>query len=211
MTVLAVGIIVISWCILAIWSIGKARNDAERARQLIHDLAQLRVGQSTIDDVIGLSTKYGGKVGGMHHTFDTVKNPTSINPQTSEVSFGFSNRWQHLLCRSPLIGLTVQITVENGVDIKHLIYAEEYLHSKSITIDGFGVLLEEVRSGRQDNAVAVEMGRVYASATITTEATTAERTAMYDLNLICLSKLRGCNSSEEIAPGLSRLANHRGY
>jgi len=202
------------WGVAAGWSVCETRSARIQAERFLAEVAQLHVGTSTVSQVTPLATKYHGHVVPRDARIDF--SPPSImrsalsllrvsgttaagSPGAScRVNFRFDNRWQHWFCFSPLTEFGATVSIRDNV-VDHLSFGlQAFLPGPSDCV----VLIREYRKGQRDSAFSPRVNPALVILSLTPEATPAQRTAAYSINIGCLTKLRGCRDTREMAPAI---------
>lgn len=201
----------LTWAISAFLAIRHTATVRIQAGQFLTDVKQLRAGESRIDQVTSLMSKY--HVDWIATNAPPVHPPalTSIFSHHSEfpentsgpgihrrVDFVFDNRWQHWLCFSPFTFAFGTVWVKNNM-------VDSY-STGLIAFRSFNGAIDVTESPRSVQSETFSVHRKNGlHVRLTAAATSEQRAAAYDFNLGCLTRLRGCGTIGEVAPRLSQL------
>ena len=187
--------------LLLVCALGQAYRARARGNAFLSDLRQLRVGQSMLDDVLRIKTKYQGR----SWSEDKV-----CGQDQCIVNFSFDNKWLYRFGLVPGTGFIGGLTVSKGI----LVRIDLALQSNP----KFDAIMDEIPA--EPNVPAYTVGGKelvsrpaysYVWAHITSAASQDERDRVYAFNLKCLTKLGGRKDSNELLPILRPLseAEHR--
>jgi len=194
--ILLVGI----WGLLAILAAYETRRTRNEAEEFLAELVRLRVGESTFDQVAPLITTYHGEWWRPRPLAPDERDVTPCAYPYRQVEFVFENRWLHWVLFAP------RTLFDGGVHIKD---NRVCFRSMGIitTAGGIrGVSVDEFREGRKARPFSVVVLNDFETlVTMTAAATAVQRAAAYSINLDCLTKLRGCRHTMEMAPAIWRL------
>jgi hypothetical protein len=206
-TLVLVGI----WGVAAGWSVRETRSARIQAERFLAEVVKLQVGTSRVEQVAPLVTKYheDWKLADaplvlppsvLHSLLSSLRmspKATSKIPGAScRVDFLFDNRWQHWLCFSPLTRFGATVSVRDNV-VDHISVGLQTFQE-----GGPVVAIREYREGQRASAFSSRVGPSLALVSLTPGATPAQRTAAYSINIGCLTKLRGCRDTREMAPAI---------
>jgi hypothetical protein len=175
--------------LLLICALGQAYRARARGNAFLSDVRQLRVGQSTYDDVLRIKTKYEGR----SWSEDKACDDQCI------VNFSFDNKWLYHFGLVPGTMFIGGLTVSKGI----LVRIDLTFQSNP----KFDAMTDEIPA--KPNVLAYEVGgkqfisrRAYSYvwAHITSAASQDERQKVYAFNLKCLTKWGGCKDSNELLP-----------
>jgi len=204
------------WIVAAGWSIHQTRSVRRQAERFLAEVIQLQVGTSTVSQVTPLATKYHGDVVPRDATPDfsppsimrsvlslfrvSGGSASGIVGTSCRVDFRFDNRWQHWLCFSPLTRFGATLLIRDSV-VDHLsLGLQTILSGPSDCV----VLIREYHKGQRDSGFPSRADPAVVIVSLSPEATPAQRAAAYSISLGCLTKLRGCRDTSEMAPAVPR-------
>lgn len=208
-TVALVGI----WAVLAALSVQKTHSVRIQAEHFLADIVQLQVGTSTVEQVAPLAAKYHGEwkpsnapygppasiISSIRSYFRISDNTSSRIPGAScRVGFNFDNRWQHWMCFSPLTTFGATVFIRNNLLVHMIVGLDTFQNVDSYS----AVVVEEFRKGQRDSEFSSRVNPAVAIVCLTPGSTPAQRTAAYSINIGCLTKLRGCRDTREMAPAI---------
>ena len=182
--------------LLLICALGKAYRARAKGNAFLSDVRQLRVGQSTYDDVLRIKTKYEGR---------PWSEDKACDRDQCIVNFSFDNKWLYHFGLVPGTMFIGGLTVRQGT----LVRIDLALQSNPT----FDAMMEEISA--EPNVLAYEVGGkqlisrpayTYVWAHITSAASQDERQKVYAFNLKCLTKWGGCKDSNELLPILRHLS-----
>jgi hypothetical protein len=187
--------------LLPIWAMGQAYRARAKGNAFLWDVRQLRVGQSTYDDVLKIRTKYEGR---------SWSEDKACDRDQCNVNFSFDNKWLYRFGLVPGTMFIGGLTVSRGT----LVRIDLALQSNP----KFDAMMEEISA--EPSVLAYEVGGKelvsrpaysFVWAHITSAASQDERDRVYAFNLKCLTKLGGCKDSNQLLPILRPLsqAEHR--
>jgi hypothetical protein len=167
---------------------------AYHARAMAHgflsDVRNLRIGQSTLDDVLRIRTNYESR--------STVES-NGCDQILCILDFAFDNRWLFHFGLAPGSMFTGSLTVRRGMLVRVRISLLSNPQNDAAT--------EEVPAAPDLSAYEVGGKKFNLSHTysyvwvrITSAATSDERQKAYAFNLACLTKWGGCKDSNELLP-----------
>jgi hypothetical protein len=185
--------------LLAAYETYATRNEAE---QFLAELVRLRVGESTFDQVAPLIAIYHGKWLRSRPLAPGEPDVTPCGYPYRQVEFVFQNRWLHWVLFAPRTTFGASLQLKDGRVC--------FRSVGMITTAGGvrGVDVNEFREGRMPWPFSPVLNLWEMPVTMTTAATAAQRAAAYSLNLDCLTKLRGCRDTREMAPAVWRLSSN---
>lgn len=178
------------WLLLAAFAVYRTHATQVEAEHFVEDLRQLQVGHSTADQITRLANRYRGQ---------WRKNPTSENvPPCGSgariVDFVFENRWLHWFLFAPFTRFSATIYVK---DNRACFRSMGMFNS----VGGFtGVHVTEFRESPISRSFDSQLNLVKAVITMDAGATSQGRAAAFSVNLDCLSQLRGCRDTRQMAP-----------
>jgi hypothetical protein len=176
--------------ILLACALGQAYRARAMANAFLSDVRELRVGQSTYDDVLRIRTNY--------------KNRSSVEASECDqnlctLDFSFDNRWLYHFGLVRGSRFTGSLRVNKGVLVRVRLSLLSDPRNDAMT--------EEVPAAPDLSAYEVGgkklnsgQGYSYVWAQITSAASTDERQRAYAFNLACLTKWGGCKDSNELLP-----------
>ena len=190
-------LIIIPVCVVAFLSVllACALVQAFEARAdcnaFLSDIRNLRVGESTYDDVVRIHATY--------------RNRSSVEGNTCErnlciLDFSFENIWLYHSGLVPGARFVGSLTIRNGVLVKvNLTLSSNPGYDATTTeetSDNLNVKAYEV-GGRKFQS---DQRYSYVWAHITSAASEEQRRAAYAFNLACLTRFGGCKDANEILP-----------
>ncbi len=182
------------WGVLAILAAYETYTTRNEAGDFLADLMQLQVGKSSFDQVAPLIAIYHGEWRRYPPVPPGEMDVTPCGSGARIVEFVFENRWIHWGLFAP------QTTFFADIDLKDNCVCFRSM-GLITTAGGFhGVQVQEFREGRISRSFEVGLNLYRTLITMTAAATTAQRTAAYSVNLDCLTRLRGCRDTREMAP-----------
>lgn len=173
----------------------QAYRAREFGNEFLSDARNLRVGQSTYEDVLRIRAKYRSR---------SLNDLGSCDQNSCETGFSGGNKWLYHLGLVPGAVFIGGLTVRQGVLVKiSATYAcnPGYDANTEETVGGSPVSAYEVRHKQAVSALVYKSIWVH----ITSAATPAQRERAYAYNLSCLTKLGGCKDANEILPLLRKL------
>lgn len=201
------------WIVAAGWSVHETRLVRIQAERFLAEVSQLQVGISTVSQVTPLATGYHGDVvprdaspdfppslmRSVLSLFRVSRSTASGIPGAScRVDFLFDNRWQHWLCFSPFTRFGATVSVRDNV-VDHLsVGLQTFRNGASDCV----VDIREYCKGQRASTFSSRVNPVLVILSLTPEATPAQRAAAYSINTGCLTKLRGCRDTREMAPAI---------
>ena len=198
------GLIVLvgAWGVLAEFAVYKTRETRLEAEQFLSEFVRLRVGESTVERVAPLIEIYHGSWWRSRPLEPGERDMTPCGHPFSQVEFVFENRWLQWVLLSPRTAFDATIQLKDDrVCFRSM--------GMTTTAGGWHIVdVGEFRRGRMPWPFNPQVNLWKMLVTMTAAATDAQRAAAYSINLDCLSKLRGCHDTREMAPALWRLSGH---
>jgi len=163
---------------------------SSHAKIFLREAVALRLRESTQDQVQALVQRFNGHV-----------EPRSSDSMGYSYVVIFENTWLRYLRLAPLTRLSITLGTSDGV----LVYRRVFLTSSDS-----GALVEEWLSWpgylpgapfHISGSSSGERYRVFVD--LTPDASPAQHTAAYDLNVNCLSKIGGCVKPEQLIPSVT--------
>jgi hypothetical protein len=195
-------LLVVAWGLLAFLAAYETIRTRKQAEEFRAELARLRVGESTLDQVMPLIATYHGEWWRPRPLALDERDVTPCGYPYRQVEFKFENRWLHWVLFAP------RTRFGGGVHLKDNRVC--FRSMGMITTAGGirGVNVNESREGREAHPFARLLNPWKTVVIMTAAATIEQRTAAYSFNLDCLTNLRGCPDAMEMAPAIWRLGTH---
>jgi hypothetical protein len=195
-------ILLAAWGVLADFAVYKTRETGLEAEQFLSEFVRLRVGESTVDRVAPLIETYHGEWWQSRPLEPGEPDMTPCGHPFSQVDFVFENRWLHRVLFAPRTIFDASIQLKDN---------RVCFRSAGMITTAGGVRamhVDEFREGRLPWPFKAVLNLWNMPVSMTAAATDAQRAAAYSINLDCLTKLRGCHDTREIAPAIWRLSSH---
>jgi hypothetical protein len=191
-----------AWGVLAEFAVYKTRETRLEAEQFLSEFIRLRVGESTDVRVDPLIETYHGNWWRSRPLEVGEPDMTPCGHPFSQVDFAFENRWLHRVLFAPRTTFYASIQLkDNRVCFRSM--------GMTTTAGGWHIVdVGEYREGRMPWPFSPVHNLWRMPVTMTAAATDAQRAAAYSINLDCLTKLRGCHDTREMAPAIWRLSGH---
>ena len=174
----------------------KTHRARTEAGKFLTALMQIQVGQATMHQVRPLVREWGGK---WRAARTSSRSPCGGG--ASVVDFIFDNRWAHWFLFAPLTSFDADLYVkENSVCFRSVELVTMAGHSAS------AAYVSESRKSPLPVPFSVSLNPANSGVAMDAGATPQERTAAYAINLDCLTKLRGCRDTREMAPAMWEIA-----
>ena len=186
----AVVLICALWTTLVGVATYKAHATKVKAEHFLANLRHLEVGNSTMQDVREPADEYGGK----WHRGLTSHDVPPCGSGASVVDFVFENLWMHWLVRAPLTRFSATIYLKDDL----MCFRTAGIFDTAGGFAGFDV--QEFRESPLPGSFRLHLNPFKTIITMTVAATPSQRMAAYSINLDCLTKLRGCRDTREMAP-----------
>ena len=172
---------------------GNAFSTREAAKALLRDVGGIRVGEATYAEAVKLSTKYA-----VYRT--AASEPCS--PTMCNYSFGFDNEWLSRLHLVPGTVLTVQVYVSDGkVTWIELMMGTSGIGGAIAVVQEFPSLKTGPHFAAGGKVVTHNPWHaLQTNVQFTADAPTIDKERALAFNLSCLTKLGGCEFSEEMLP-----------
>jgi len=191
--------LIVIWALLGALLIYRLHRTRLQAERFLISFKTLEVGRSRINEVSSLATKYHGA----WRSRPTSGAGSPCGDGASVVEFVFDNYLLHKFYGYSMTRFDATIYVKDSLVCFRSISMDTVVHG----VDGMydGVFVEEFR--RTPFSAPFSAGRldhVEVSVTMDVRAPADARDAALTFNLDCLTKVRGCRDTEEIAPAIWR-------
>jgi len=182
-----------AWAILATVAVYRTHEARIEADDFSREFVKLQVQKSGIDVVTSLVRKYHGS----WRDYATPSNSESPCGGNAEIAdFIFDNTWLHRLFLAPLTEYSATIYVKSDCVCFRSLGIWD-------TVERFtGVHIQEFSEAPAMHSFYSRLMLPKAVIVMDTHAPAEARAAAFSLNLDCLTKLRGCQDTREMAPAI---------